>query len=363
MPSTRGFWKKRGRGGEVWYCRHPVTNRQLSTGCRDLTAARLWRAQLERQAADPTHNPAPPSTYLLKNVTNAAIADRTRIGRSAATLEIYECKLSHVARVLGENLDVRKLTRAAAEHYIDTRMGPDEEASAHTVRRELVSLRVALKLVRGLPYQVKDVVPMIADGYEPRSTYLTKAQFKRLLTFLQPHRRLDIIFMALTGARKGEYERAERGDIRGKVVWLRGTKTKTAARSVPLQPDLAAAIKKADPPKKGRMFPLWHKLSRDLAVACRRAGLPRVSPNDLRRTYCTWLRDAGVDEGTCASLLGHTNSLMVRLVYGRATTDRKQKAIDLLGRIGGVASTVARSTATVAANGRRVRKTSAAHRR
>ena len=141
-------------------------------------------------------------------------------------------------------------------------------------------------------------------------------------------------------------------------MWLRGTKTADAARVVPLAETLAAAIAEHDPPKSGPMFAPWHSLRRDLRRACRRAKIPEVSPNDLRRTYCTWLRDAGVDEPTCAALLGHRSSAMVRLVYGRATDERKQRAIAALDAFAGsrpVAKSVARKTAIKAENGRRVR--------
>lgn len=46
------------RSGKVYYTRDPVTGRQISTGCRDLTAAKLYRARLEREAADPAHHPS-----------------------------------------------------------------------------------------------------------------------------------------------------------------------------------------------------------------------------------------------------------------------------------------------------------------
>jgi integrase len=52
-----------------------------------------------------------------------------------------------------------------------------------------------------------------------------------------------------------------------------------------------------------------------LDIACVRAGLSHVSPNDLRRTFASWLKQAGQDSMTVARLLGHTSSRMMELVY------------------------------------------------
>ena len=62
---------------------------------------------------------------------------------------------------------------------------------------------------------------------------------------------------------------------------------------------------------------LWPNVRRDLAVACRHAGIPRVSPNDLRRTFASWLKQRGVDSMVVARLLGHSSTAMVERVYGR----------------------------------------------
>ncbi len=54
-----------------------------------------------------------------------------------------------------------------------------------------------------------------------------------------------------------------------------------------------------------------------LEDACKRAGIARVTPNDLRRTLASWLKQAGVDSFAVAQIPGHTTSRMVELVYGR----------------------------------------------
>lgn len=51
-------------------------------------------------------------------------------------------------------------------------------------------------------------------------------------------------------------------------------------------------------------------------MACKRLGFQRVTPNDLRHTFVSWVKKSGVESYRVAKLLGHTSSRMVELVYG-----------------------------------------------
>ena len=55
-----------------------------------------------------------------------------------------------------------------------------------------------------------------------------------------------------------------------------------------------------------------------------------ISPNDLRRTFASWLKQAGVDSMVVAKLLGHTTSRMVELVYGHLNDATTSAAITKL---------------------------------
>ena len=64
-----------------------------------------------------------------------------------------------------------------------------------------------------------------------------------------------------------------------------------------------------------------------LRLACKRAGIERVSPNDLRRTHASLLRQAGIALEDIAPILGHASTEMLQRVYGRTNIDALGKAL------------------------------------
>ena len=58
--------------------------------------------------------------------------------------------------------------------------------------------------------------------------------------------------------------------------------------------------------------------------------MPRVSPNDLRRSFATWLAENGVGELVTSALMGHANSSMLRRVYARVGVQAKALAMSKL---------------------------------
>jgi hypothetical protein len=54
-----------------------------------------------------------------------------------------------------------------------------------------------------------------------------------------------------------------------------------------------------------------------LTRACERAGISNVTPNDLRRTYSTWMKACGVPNELSAPTMGHKDTRMLDRVYAR----------------------------------------------
>lgn len=162
------------------------------------------------------------------------------------------------------------------------------------------------------------IMPPYSGAYVARTRALTPHQFLALLAQLPPGRAAHVAWIVLTGARRGEAERAMRADHARGVIRLRGTKTDLAPREVPIldgmRTILAWILERAG---ERKMFATWGNMYRDLEAACERAKMDKVTPNDLRRTYATWMRQSGIDVSLIAVAMGHKDGRMVERIYGR----------------------------------------------
>lgn len=118
-------------------------------------------------------------------------------------------------------------------------------------------------------------------------------------------------------------ERAERYDLGTaehceRFVLIRGTKNAKRWAEVPVVHPFQefAEIAREWLVKHGS-FPAWDSSTRDLARACARADLPRITVRDLRRSHGKALRALGVDSDTIGDMLRHTDSRMAKKVYAQ----------------------------------------------
>ncbi len=138
---------------------------------------------------------------------------------------------------------------------------------------------------------------------------------RRLRTFVE-------LAVAL-GPRLSEGLRVTPEDINlaASTIRIRGTKTGEADATIPILGPFKSLVEDAlqDLPFKLDENGEYLNIRRDLERACERAGIPRCTPNDLRRTHATLLVEAGVDRDFVRRMLRHTSSRMVDFVYGRPT--------------------------------------------
>jgi integrase len=327
--SDRLYQKKKDGTWYGWYYDADEKQIRVCLKTRDKRAALLALRRLEREAhATPgfSKDAAPrPVKDLLEHGT---------AGRSAGTVEMWASKAGHLLRLIGDvDINDRKLFEHATA-YINTRL--DEGASSSTVAKEMVTLRTALKFAhkrRIMALHPTAVLPSFTGEYTPRERYLTRDEFARLLAQLTRERRLWVEVAVYTGARFSEVERLswdEHVHLDAGWLLLPGTKTKRARRRMPISDPLMEVLVDS-PRREGLVVVPWKEnVRRDLAAACSRAGIKPVTPNDLRRTFASWMKQAGVDSKAVADLLGHTSTRMVDRVYGHLDDAAYRRALATL---------------------------------
>lgn len=342
---------QRRKGGPYYGYWTDTKNRHHRKSLRtsDSQVARARLRQLELVSTDAaTHS---------RHSLRAAIGDMLDVvshGNAGATWKSYRQKGENLVDGLGDPM-LGDLTREQLLGYV--RQRKTEGAGDGTIHKEFVVLRRALTEARNRGLWNGDprtIVPNIRVRYEPRERWLDARNGARLLSELDdPRRRLWAALAMLAGLRLSEIEalKWEHIDIKAGRLRAPGKKTPSAWRVLPIGPDLDRLLRDAKKSATGdRVVPKWPNVRRDLAAAIARINkhdaaqaakrkrkpappLVKVTPNDLRRTFASWLKQQGVDSYTVAKLLGHTSSKMVELVYGRLADETYVAAIGHLPRL------------------------------
>jgi integrase len=237
-------------------------------------------------------------------------------------------------------------------------LAPATVNSVHRALRGLFDAAVADQLVASNPARV---VPTLREGRTkgPRGTVLSAEQLGALLTTGRQMTRSGevagdlygmIVMLGLCGLRFGELSAAEWRDLQGSFLhveraqWRGHVKTtKTDDPRIVALPELVreeleaqrARLGETDHPaldsglmfpgnpmqvlagatRRGTEDPNWYRypscLTKPLKKITSAAGLPRISPHSLRRTWENVMRQAGVDQ-------------MVRRAMGGWRTERAQ---------------------------------------
>ncbi|HEY1814924.1 MAG TPA: site-specific integrase [Kofleriaceae bacterium] len=164
-----------------------------------------------------------------------------------------------------------------------------------------------------------------------------KAKPKTLAKVLarKQRRALYCLLIVYGSPRRGELEVLDWSHVdleRGTIAIPKGkTKGRPIAIHEQLRPWLDAMHEGSGP-----VVDPWSNVTRDLEWAAKRAGLPtakqKLTPNDLRRTFASWLVQEGVSLYVVSRLLGHSSTRMVELVYGQLDD---ATLIEAIGRLPG----------------------------
>ena len=321
--------------GKTWFVDvnlRGVKRQRLSTGCQDKKAAEIVARRIEQEHADPAGTAVRATT--LEQALTLLISKREQqadLGkRSPETAKMYRKKSGHLMRLLGQEGEYRpfrigELSASHVDAYIRTRR--DEGAAGNTIAKEIVTLRGGLKLAARAGLWDGNLLAVLPaeslSDYRPRTRWLTEDEVDKLLHALGGDRAARVAYIVATSANRNETNLAQRGDVSPArdFVEIHGTKTAWRSRRVPMVvPLLRRYLDFALEHAAGEgdaLFKPWGNMNRDILVACKRVGIERCSPNDLRRTCATWLRGMGLQPDLIAAVLGHRDTRMVERVYGR----------------------------------------------
>lgn len=273
-------------------------------------------------------------------------------GVSAKCYRDYEVQLEALSDAIGDRL-VRDVTVDDAAlvwaHYAGL--------SASTIKRARM-LFVALfdtalenDLCRKNPFRGKFSQP--PKGHAGTHRTLTAEEIALIQTV--PHRmQLAALIMLYCGLRRGEVLALEKTDITPteihvtKAVRFAGNRPcvlspKTAAgrRSVPvpaiIRPYLKQLHQRPVSTVNGQIMTdtAFRRAWDSYIVHLSKAAGHEISirPHDLRHTYCTMLRDAGVDMHQAMLWMGHADEKMILHVYDHVTDSRTQTSIKKLDKM------------------------------
>lgn len=270
-----------------------------------------------------------------------------RQGKSKLTGAAYRRGVCHFAQWCQDSYDepfnpavvIPRDVRAWKSHQQSV-----EKAAPSTVNQRMVALSryfqwaMAQELVRSVP--TADVKSLQIPARSPQA--LSRQELRRLLRVT--HRDADerdiavVELLVGTGIRVGELLALEVGDVHigkrsGRLVIREGKHG--SYREVPLTKDVRRALDTyldVHPQSNGEGAPLWwgargplrHRssISRLLDKYALRAGLPSVTPHQLRHTFATHYLEANPDDlRGLAALLGHSDLSTVMIYTEPSTAD------------------------------------------
>jgi integrase len=317
MVKRDGFYKR----GRFWTCStDPITGREKSTKCTDLTAAKAWKAERERRKHNPAY--ARSTTATFGEWVKKVIAHKA-VKLKPISLRLYPQYYGHWARIVPAATVLSEIDSGTYDEFILLRRTDGVEDS--TIGRELTAMSTLLRLAKRAgcyPGDLESLRPVDFDATGRQGErMLTPEEFLKLVPKLNPNELAFVCVAIALGCRRSEVFHVEAIDADATTVFIAGTKTEESRRTVPIlsvfRPLLTAVRHNIPVPKTCEK-----NIGRSLWDACDAAGIPRCCPNDLRRTHASWLKEADVDSDVVRRLMGHKNSELVNTVYGRPRVEK-----------------------------------------
>ena len=256
-----------------------------------------------------------------------------------STQASYEWGFKRINRVFGR-FAVADIERADVQAFLTEARKQLAPESIHDLHARLSGLFSTAENWGWIP---RGTNPAKGKLYLPeriparRKRILTPEQFQNLLMALPQPYNTALMLAGMAGLRKGEIAALRWNDIQPRAVIVdeavyRGRlgtpKTPRSRRRVAIGPALEKALE--DCRKRAKFtgsedfvfgirtntpIDLRDVVARHVKPACVKLGIPLVSWHDLRHTYTTWGRKAGVKAETMRDQLGHVSVQITLDVY------------------------------------------------
>ena len=270
-------------------------------------------------------------------------------------LEKLEC---YVLKYIGD-MRLVDITPMQCQQLVN-KQADKSQATINDVYQQLQFIFRMARINRMIPYDPAEHIVKPTGYYHPRRA-LTTYEEKIFLKVLPLHHcPLFYALMYYAGCRPSEAASVEGRDIQERAgkwyLHIRGTKTKSADRYVPIMPELMAFVPKKRSPfellcksqagtklNKESMRRGWSYLERLMNIAMgarlyRNQLIPPLplatdlSAYCLRHTFCTNLQKKGVDIRTAQYLMGHADIKMTANIYTHVDFEIISDAADKMSR-------------------------------
>ena len=365
MPRAKKPHLKRRADGR-YACRYKNKWFMGSTEDEALRAREQYK-QAEKDGLLASYEPMTVAQYAAKwlPLHRAHVIDRTYNG--------YAHWLDRLTPIMGSKLLSEVTIDDAASVWVKCKWSsPATVRDAKMLYVGMFDTAVEAGYCRINPFRSKHAAPPKLTGGTHRA--LTDEEIHLIET--TPHRmQTAAMIMLYAGLRRGEVAALSMSDIDLKAGIIHvtkairyegsstpvvvGPKTEAGVRDIPIFPPLRPFLENRIglilPNRKGVYMCMesiqsaWKQYNKCLEMA---AGHPvHIRFHDLRHTFCTMLRDAGVDMKQAMYWMGHADESMILRIYDHVSESRTKTSIDqvekmLIGRQNG-RQTVSHETKTL----------------
>jgi integrase len=321
---ARRYWtERRGKLG-VWRLCWTENRRKRTRSIRtaDEAAADQWFDRFIAELDQPARPEAP---------TVSTIVGGYLQSRDGVVVDYARAKLTadHIKAKLGW-MEVDALRPSHTVTYARQRRA--EGRGDGTIRRELTTLRAALRWAQGERLITAAPAVRMPPKPAPRDRWLTREEADKLLAGCVAHHiRLFVMIALHTAARRNailELQWSQVDPAARLIHFNPPGRRQTSKRRVvvPINDTLLPALIEAQEAAQTR-FVIEHgrqrvgSIKKAFARSVKRAGLDDVSPHVLRHTAATWMALAGIDMRKISLYLGHGSVKTTEEVYAHFHPD------------------------------------------